>query len=135
MIEQHFVTFKSPGTFVHEETTLPIEEWKASLAVDMAHGIVERHGSTPFGFVFTTRRREDTELDSKVVATSGLYFLGGEILTLADVKARDDDSDRILISNMERNHIGRVIENRNSWRSTHEMGDEDTVVQFVPKQK
>lgn len=70
-IEKNFVTFFSPGTFVHEETTKEIDNWNVDEARDMARGIVERHGATPFAFQFSTRRREEDDLDSKVVSHSG----------------------------------------------------------------
>ena len=66
-------------------------------ASSMAKKIKERHGATPFGFRFTTRQRRNDELDSKVVKTSCMYYLGGKVLTLDDIKKRNDPDDRILI--------------------------------------
>ena len=48
MIEQHFVTFYSPGTFVSETSTEPIDSWDVEKAVAMSRGIVERHGAKPY---------------------------------------------------------------------------------------
>lgn len=109
----HFVTFFSPGTFVHETTTRPIDSWDIETAKVMADSIVERYGATPFGFQFTTRSRGDEDLDSKISATSPMYFLGGTVEALAEVKARATDNDRILISNMEGNGWDRVVTNTN----------------------
>ena len=50
MMQKHFVTFYSPGTFVAETSCLPIDSWNVDEAREMAHGIKERHGATPWGF-------------------------------------------------------------------------------------
>lgn len=132
MLEAHFVTFVSPGTFVHEETTRPIDRWDINAALKMAREIKERHSATPFAFRFSTRRREDSDLDSRVVKQSGRYYLGGTVLTLDEIKARNDPKDAVLISNMECNKWGRVIENCNSWKVTQPLEDDDTVLDFTP---
>ena len=88
MVKAHFVTFFSPGTFVAEQSIMSIDKWDIEKAKKMAHGIKERHGAVPYGFQFTTRSRRARELDSKVIATSPLYYLGGKVETLAEVKAR-----------------------------------------------
>jgi hypothetical protein len=76
-MEKHFVEFLSPGTFFAEITTVPIESWDTKKAQELAHGISERHSATPYGFRFITRSRGQDDLDSKVTARSGMYFLGG----------------------------------------------------------
>jgi len=81
-MKRHFVQFFSPGTFMAEQTDLSIDTWDVNQAMKMAHGIKERYDATPFGFKFITRERADDELDSKLVSKSGMYFLGGTILTL-----------------------------------------------------
>lgn len=129
MIEQHFVTFVSPGTFVPETTTRPIPAWDTDEATSMASGIVERHGARPYSFFFTTRRN-DEELDSREVARSCHYFLGGTVLSLADVKARNDPADRMLIQDMEGKGIDRVVENCNSYRAVLPLSEEDVVLEF-----
>lgn len=128
MMERHFVTFYSPGTFVPEQTTQEIGDWNVDEAVTRARGIKERHGATPYCFRFSTRRRGPDDLDSKQAATSGFYFLGGRVLTLADVELRNDPSDRVLISNMRNNDITRVVENTNSWKVTVPLRDNDVVL-------
>ena len=127
-MEKHYVIFFSPGTFVAEESQKPIEAWNASLAVLMSKDIKERHGATPYGFCFITRARSDDELDSKEVARSNMYYLGGEVLTLAEVKARNKDEDRILIQKMEGNKIARIVINDNSYRATQPFNDDDVVL-------
>ena len=131
-MKRHFVQFFSPGTFMAEQTDLSIDTWDVNQAMKMAHGIKERYDATPFGFKFITRERADDELDSKLVSKSGMYFLGGTILTLEEVKARNDPNDKILISNMEINEWDRIIENRNSWRSTQVFEKDSTLLEFVP---
>lgn len=133
-MKQHFVTFLSPGTFVHEDTTKPIDSWVAAKAMEMAHDIQERYAATPFAFYFTTRSREENELDSKQTAKSHRYFLGGKVETLTEVKARATDSDRILISNMECNRWDRIITNTNSWKVTQPLEPEDVVLDWTPRE-
>ncbi len=130
MLKQHFVTFFSPGTFVHEETTKEIAQWDVNAAIEMARTIIERHSATPFAFQFSTRGREDHELDSREVDRSGRYYLGGVVLSLSEVKARNNQKDRILIANMEGNGWDRVVENHNSWQTTQPLEDDDTVLPF-----
>jgi len=127
-MKKHFVTFYSPGTFVSEATTKPINTWDVEVARGMARRITERYGATPYGFRFTTRTRRDGDLDSKQSATSPMYFLGGKVETLAQVKARATKKDHILVTNMENNKHERVITNTNSWKITLPLGKKDVVL-------
>jgi hypothetical protein len=127
-MQQDFVTFLSPGTFVHEQTSKPIESWDVGTATRMAAEITERYNAKPFGFYFSTSRREDDELNSRQVARSAMYYLGGKIETLAEVKARNDPSERILVANMEGNGWDRIIVNTNSWKVTQPLEDGDVVL-------
>lgn len=130
---QHFVTFYSPGTFVAEESTRLIDSWDVEAAQRMADGVQERYGAVPYGFRFITRGRADNELDSRIVARSSFYWLGGTVETLAEVKARATDADRILIRNMEGNGWDRIITNTNSWKWTQPLGADDVVLDWAPK--
>lgn len=117
-MKKHFVTFYSPGSFFAENSTRPIKSWDVEAAKKMALEIKEAHGAVPYGFRFSTRSRGPKDLDSKVTAESCMYYLGGKVETLAEVKARATSTDRILISNMECNRCDKVITNNNSWRWT-----------------
>jgi hypothetical protein len=127
-MQKHFVTFYSPGTFVPEERTMPIDSWNEQDAVKMARGIVERHSAKPFGFRFTTRARGDNDLDSKVVDQSGMYYLGGKVRTAEEVLAGTDPKEDTLRFNVRVNGIKRVIVNDNSWRFTGAMNDDDVLL-------
>ncbi len=127
-MKKHFVTFCSPGTLVSETTTSEIESWDIELAKKMSKGIKERHGAVPYGFYFSTRGRNEDELNSKVIAQSGMYYLGGNILTLDEIKTRNDPKDKILISNMRINGYDKVIENTNSWLFVAPLNEEDAVL-------
>jgi hypothetical protein len=131
-MQQHFVTFLSPGTFVHEQTTKPIDSWDVETATGMAAEITERYNAKPFGFYFSTSRREDDELNSSQVARSAMYYLGGKIETLAEVKARNDPSERILVANMEGNNWDRIIVNTNSWKVVQPLEAGDVVLDYAP---
>jgi hypothetical protein len=134
-VEKHFVTFLSPGTFVSEETTRPIETWDVEKAVEMSHGILERHGAKPYGFYFSTRSRGPDDLDSKQTAKSNFYYLGGRIETKEEVFARNDPKESVLRLNMETMDIDRVIVNDNSWRFTGLPRDSDVVLPYEPRKE
>lgn len=127
-MQQHFVTFYSPGTFVSEETTKAISAWDITPAIVMAREIVERYGARPYGFRFTTRARGEADLDSREVARSPMYFLGGRVETRAEVEARNDPKEEILRSNMRCNDIERILVNDNSWRATLPLNKDDVVL-------
>ena len=127
-MQQHFVTFYSPGTFVAETTTKPIAKWDVDAAIDMAREITERHSARPYGFRFSTRARKDDELDSRETRRSPTYFLGGKVETLAEVEARNDPKEEILRSNMRGNSYDRIIVNDNSWRWTQPLEKDDVVL-------
>jgi len=129
-MKKHFVQFYSPGTFVSETKEVEIDSWDVERAKELARGVKERHGATPYGFRFFTRERSDTELDSKVSKTSPMYYLGGKIRYLAEIKSLGNSDDRILISNMECNGWDRVIENTNSWKITLPLEKDDVVLSW-----
>jgi hypothetical protein len=129
-IKKNFVTFYSPGTFFAETSENPVEAWDLEKAKEMARSIKERHGATPYGFRFITRGRTDKDLDSKEIAHSPMYYLGGKVETLAEVKARATDKDRILISNMECNGYDRIITSTTGYKWSQALGKDDVVLEF-----
>lgn len=134
-IRRHFVHFYSPGTFFNEETTKEIDSWDIEKACYTAHGITERYGATPYGFSFSTSERGPQDWEPHEIARSGIYYLGGCILTLEFIKGRNDPNDRILISNMEGNGWSRVIENRNSWKCVRPFAKDDVLLDWKPREK
>ena len=134
-MQKHFVTFLSPGTFVAEDRTLPIDAWDVDAAKKMADDVTERYGATPYGFRFTTRSRDEDDFDSKETARSGVYYLGGRVETVDDVRKRADPEERILLSNMEGNGWKKIIVNDNSWRWTQPLQNTDTVLDYTPPSK
>lgn len=130
-MQKHFVTFYSPGTFVAETTTRPIDSWDVDAAMRMAREIKERHGAVPYGFQFTTRSRDDNDLDSTVSARSNLYYLGGKIVTIDEIRARALPEERTLLRNMEGNNWPRIIVNTNSWKWTQPLNDTDVILEWV----
>jgi hypothetical protein len=128
VMEAHFVTFYSPGTFVAEQTTKAIPSWDVDLAVAMSSDIKERHGARPYGFRFSTRGRGPNDLDSKEIANSPMHYIGGKVETLVDIKARALPDERILISNMECNGWDRVWVATEGWRWTQPLRDGDVVI-------
>lgn len=128
IMEKHFVTFYSPGTFVAEQSEKPIRSWDVKEAVRMARSVKERYGAKPYGFRFTTRGRGPDDLDSKVIKSSGLYWLGGKVETLEEVNARNDPKEETLRANMRCNGYKKIVTNTNSWRWTMPLEEGDTVL-------
>lgn len=128
-MQQHFVTFYSPGTFVAETTTKPIDGWNVDDAVAMAALIEERHNAHPYGFQFTTRGRNDDELDSKIIAKSPMHYIGGKVETREEVFARNDPGEGILRSNMECNGYDRIWTSTRGWKWTQPLKADDIVIE------
>lgn len=127
-VKAHFVTFYSPGTFVAETTTRPVERWSPELATEMMVSIQERHGAVPYGFRFATRTRGPDDLDSKESARSPMYYVGGVVETLAEVEARNDPKEEILRSNMRCNGYERIWTTTKGWRWTQPLRADDIVL-------
>jgi hypothetical protein len=124
-MKKHFVSFFSPGTFTHEATQREIESWDVDEAMRIAASIVERHGAKPYGFQFLTRERGEGDLDSHVSARSGMHFIGGRVITLDEIKSKNNPDDNILIQNMECNKWDRVVQtcSPSFWMQPFEDGD------------
>lgn len=127
-MQKHFVKFLSAGTFVAEETTKEIDSWDIEKAKQMSKEIVERYGARPYGFCFITKGRSNTDLDSKVIDQSGVYYINGVVETLEELKAKNDPNNRILISNMEGNGWDKVVTTYNPYRWTQPFTENDTVI-------
>lgn len=134
-VQQDYVTFYSPGTFMSEETAREIDGWDIEVAKKMAHSIVERYGATPYAFQFRTMGRGKRDLNSKEIGKSPLYYLGGRVETLAEVEARNAPNEDILRSNMRCNGWGRIIVNDNSWRVTRPLEADDVILDWKPRPK
>lgn len=115
-----------------ETTQKEIGSWDIEKAKKMAYDIKERHGATPYGFQFITRERGEKDFDSKETKRSNMYFLGGKVWTLTDLKSKNNPKDKILISNMEINGWDKIIENNNSWKWTQPLKHGDEILSFEP---
>lgn len=131
-VKKHFVRFFSPGTFVAETSEKPVDEWDVDTALVMARGITERYNATPYAFQFVTYGRSASDLDSREIARSPLYWLGGTIRTIDEVRASADPDERIILRNMEGNGWDRIITNNNSWKWTQPFKDGDVLLDFHP---
>ena len=127
-MKQHYVTFLSPGTIVAETTRKEIDSWNVKQAVGMSREILERHGARPYAFYFSTDKRGFRDLNSKRVKSSCTYFLGGKVMTLEEVEARKDRSDKTLLSNMRNNGFKRIITTTEGWSWTQPLKDDDVVI-------
>ena len=134
-VQKHFIVFYSPGTFASESTEHVIGAWDVDAAVKMAGAISERHGARPYGFRFITRGRGADDLNSREIASSPFYYLGGRIETREEVEARNDPKEETLRWNMRANDIKRIVINDNSWRFTAALKDDDVVLDVKLPQK
>lgn len=112
-----------------ETTTKPIKSWDVAAAQKMAATITERHNANPYGFQFTTRERGVKDLDSKVVRTSNMYYLKGQVRTVEQVRKDARPDEKILLSNMECNGYSRIITSNTPWRWTQPLEDGDVVLE------
>lgn len=135
--QENTVTFYSPGTLFSEQTTKPIAEWDTRVAVGMAEKIEERHGARPFGFRFSTftvsdpvpdGRGGELDVEPRLEKDSGMHFLGGTVRTYAEVLAGNDPKEEILRDNVRNNRWPAVVENRNSYLSTHPFDGDNVIV-------
>lgn len=127
-MEKHFVKFYSAGTFFAEDTVKEVDSWDVDKAIKMSKDITERYGAKPYGFRFFTKARTEANLDSKIVAQSGTYFINGVVETLEEIKAKGDPNNRILISNMEGNGWNKAVTTYNPYKWTQPFGENDTIV-------
>ena len=123
MMERHFVTFVYPRLAVDEEAEEPVKSWDVEKAIEEAK---TRHPGA-CSFEFHTRRREDDELDSKVVARSPTYFLGGGIITIEEVRGREKNLQQPLLAGMEANGWDRVVVAK--FGKTSPLEEEDVVLE------
>lgn len=106
---RHYVDFRSPGSFVAEESSRPIEALDTRLAVRLARGVVERYHQTPYAFRLRTMLEADPvtidgevfEVVPKRVALSGEHFIGAEVLSYDQIPV--DAKHEILRGNMKCN--------------------------------
>lgn len=122
-ISQHFVTFLYPSVPHAETVTRAISEWDTTAAVQMAKDIRPK----PYAFRFSTKARTAEELDSREVANSGLYFMGGIVETIDDMR-NNPEGRTILLRNMETNGYARVITTLGKPTWCQPLGDDDVVL-------
>jgi hypothetical protein len=132
-VEKHFVTFYSPGSMFSETDTFEVPSWEVDAAVKLSKDVRQRYSARPYAFYFTTRTRSPDDFDSREIARSNLYYLGGKVETRAEVFARDDPSELILRENMKANDFDRIITNDNSWRIVRPLYPSDVVLDYDPE--
>lgn len=124
MLKKEFVRIYSPGTFVAEDDLIEVSSRDVNAAIELARGIVQRHGARPYGFQFETHGRRDDELNSKIIDRSPMYYFNGNVRTLAQVMADNKPDERILRSNMQGNGYDRIIETQpHGWTLPLKPGD------------
>lgn len=134
-VQKHFIQFMSPGSFFSETTEIAVPKWDIELAIKKARGVKERYGATPYGFRFLTYGRGAKDLNSKVIKSSNLYYLGGKVETYEEVCKRNDPKEAILRSNMKNNGYAKIVVNTNSYRFTAGLEPSDVVLDVDMKAK
>lgn len=133
--KNHYVVFLSPGSFVSESSSRPIQAWDSVEAAKLAKGITERHGATPYGFYFETRLESDPIPDGeggelkvlpRTVAKSGMYYINGEVLRFSNIPATKEFA--VLRDNMRGNRHPVAVQTGNGYRHTDFFEEKDCVV-------
>lgn len=127
-MRKHFVTFFSPGTIVAEQTTKEIDGWNVDEAVRMSETIVERYGSVPYGFRFTTRERNEDEWSSRVVEKSGMYYINCVVNTLEELESINNPDDQVLVENMKTNGYNKVATTKKGFKWSWYLHEDDVVL-------
>jgi hypothetical protein len=111
-----YVEFYYPGIMV-DEASVKVVNHRDSKKVNVPSG--------SFGFRFfdvKSTEEGDVKMESDRLNLSPMYYYGGRIMTLDDVR-REMPNDRILISNMESNGWSRVIKCRTGNFKPFDGGD------------
>ncbi len=107
---KQMVEYVYPGIIVSESSSKQMSQRDPREAVIMAP-----ESSYAFRFYEVTKAL-DLGADFKVTPVarnhSAWHYIDGQIFTVADVEARQDPSDEILISNMKCNGYDRVVKCR-----------------------
>ena len=115
------VTYYSPGTFFAESSSKEFDTFDLSKFVSHSANVSERHGAKPYGFSVEKLELPVTlpkmgtfkvVVEPKVLETSGIYYITGEIIFSEDIVDKDKD---IFKSNLENNSDGVGIVNKNSY--------------------
>lgn len=134
--EKIYARFLSPGTFVHEESRVPLETGTVDEALRLSSTLVERHGARPFGFMLLTMlvhepipdgRGGTLEVVPKELERSGMYFLGGQVLRFEEVRAQEPP-ESVLSRNMENNDFPIVIETVRGYRAANPFRVDDVSI-------
>lgn len=128
-VQQHYVEFQSPGTFLSEVSRKKIDAWDTTTAIEMMREVKERYGARPYGFRFLTFGRGPNDLDSREIARSHFYYVNCDVLTAEEILADDDPNYQIMRSNVRSNGTKRVARTRSGWLGHYPMCDDDQMIE------
>lgn len=103
-----YVTFFIPGSFYNEETRVPISSW----SIEEAKAKLASAHRWTFGFQFSKVIESDPVPDGqggfirvqgKMVDTSGMYYVGGQVRDIVSVLQANIPEEDILRDNMRAN--------------------------------
>jgi len=118
---QHYIEWMYPGIISTDTSSEKIDHRDPQRVDKMKERV--------FAFRFFDRTVVDgEELLGKDKNPSGIYYLGGSVMTLAEVKDKygDDPDKRILISNMENNGYDRIVMTK--FGQSMPLNDQDRVI-------
>jgi hypothetical protein len=134
---KHYVDFyQSTGMPQPERTRKPIPRWDTELAMEMARELAgDDLKSFPYGFRFLTKKLSKGNLKGKVTESSGMYYIGGRIVTHEEISTRDDPKDVLLSKNMRLMGVSKIVEVDNAGGRVRVPHDErDQMIQFAGEQ-
>lgn len=128
------IKYYCPGTFFDENgsITVPERDFTIETAVARASEITARYNAKPYGFKFVVKTYEETESGGQICRSepaftrSGMHYLDGTVLTLADIP--DTPENSTLRSNMQNQDLPAAVETRNGYRHTGALRREDVVL-------
>lgn len=118
----HYVTYYYPGSFFPETSRKQVPDWDS----ERAYLASSSDPRKPYAFKFVTLGRTAEELNSREIARSPTYFLGGSLMSLEEVLASPGSDLKTLAENMQANGWDRVIRAR--YGNYQPFGPEDTLL-------
>jgi len=124
------VTFYTPGSFMPNESSKVVETHDPTEIAGMAPKHAFCFTIEDFVEKTTTVDGEDFKKTEQVGATSGRFYLGGDVYTVAELKAKfgDDSRHQTLISNIEGSYPKAIQCRTGNWQP---FSDDDTYLDIA----
>ncbi|PZM08070.1 hypothetical protein CPY51_30470 [Rhizobium tubonense] len=127
-MSKEYAVFLFNGSFTNTERPVQVPCRDVDRATEIAQQLTLQYGAPPFAFHFESRV---DSLDS-IGNRSGLYYLGGTIQTLAEIRAECNPSNQRMIWNLEARGIDKIVTNNCPCLACFPLRDEDQVLTWEP---